>query len=378
MSALAAVRPAVSAAVGPELQVDPHAIAANVRLAATTSGAAVMAVVKADGFGGGAEAVARIALGAGAAWLGTATLAEAVALRRAGIAAPVLCWLLPVDAAWEAALRLRIDVAIASVQHLDAIAAAAAQTGIRARIHLHADTGMARDGAPVESWAPLCAAAAQAERRGLVEVIGVMGHLARADEPTDPSNATGCRLFTDAVGGARAAGLRPAIRHLAATEAALRLPFCGFDLVRLGAGLVGIGPGLTPALTLTAPVILTRRVPAGTPVGYGHAATTTRETVLALLPVGYADGIPRRLDGGSAGVQLAGRRCPVLGRVSMDQLVVDTGPEGVEVGATAVVFGRGDDGAPTAADWARWAGTIEHEIVTGIGTRVARVVGADR
>lgn len=377
MSALTAIRTAVPAAAGPELRVDQHAIAANVRLAATTSGAAVMAVVKANGFGGGAEAVARIALGAGATWLGTATLGEAVALRRSGLAAPLLCWLLPVDAAWESALRLRIDVALASLQHLDAVASAAARTGIRARVHLHADTGMARDGAPPESWAPLCAAAARAERGGLVEVVGVMGHLPRADEPTDPSNAIGRRRFTDAVAGAHAAGLRPAIRHLAATEAALRLPSCGFDLVRLGAGLVGIGPGLTPALTLTAPVILTRRVPAGTPVGYGHDATTTRETVLALLPVGYADGLPRRLDGG-AGVQLAGRRCPVLGRVSMDQLVVDAGPEGVEVGTTAVVFGRGDDGAPTAADWARWAGTIEHEIVTGIGTRVARVVGGGR
>ncbi|GAA4734820.1 alanine racemase [Amnibacterium soli] len=375
MSALPRAAAAPATVAGPALHVDSTAIAANVRRAAAVSGAAVMAVVKADGFGAGAEAAARAALAAGATWIGTATLDEAVALRRAGIAAPLLCWLLPVDAAWEAALRLRIDVAIASVAHLQAVAEAAGRCGARARVHLHVDTGMARDGAPDRS--ALITAAADAERLGLVEVVGVMGHLARADEPADASNAAGVVAFRSAVAAVEAAGLRPAVRHLAATEAALRLPDAAFDLVRIGAGLVGIGPGLRPALTLTAPVVLTRVVPAGTPVGYGHTARTERDTVLALLPLGYADGLPRRIEP-EAGVQLDGRRCRVLGRVSMDQTVVDAGPEGVRLGTTAVVFGTGAGGEPTAADWARWAGTIEHDVVTGIGARVARVLDGVR
>lgn len=361
----------------PELHVDSAAIASNVRRAATVSGAAVMAVVKADGFGAGAESTARTALAAGATWLGTATLDEAVALRRGGIAAPLLCWVLPVDAAWDAALRLRIDVAVASIRHLRAVVDAAARSGGRARVHLHVDTGMARDGAAAEDRAPLIAAAATAERLGLIEVVGVMGHLPHADEPSDPSTAEGIAVFRRALAEVDAVGLRPAVRHLAATESALRLPEAAFDLVRIGAGLVGIGPGMRPALTLTAPVVLIRRAVAGTPVGYGHTARTARDTVLATLPLGYADGLPRRLADGAA-VQIGGRRCPVIGRVSMDQTVVDTGPEGVDIGDVATVFGTGTSGEPTAADWARWAGTIEHDVVTGIGARVARVLDGRR
>lgn len=361
----------------PELHVDSAAIAANVRRAATVSGAAVMAVVKADGFGAGAESTARTALAAGATWLGTATLDEAVALRRGGIAAPLLCWVLPVDAAWDTALRLRIDVAVPSIRHLRAVVDAAARSGDRARVHLHVDTGMARDGAAAEDRAPLIAAAATAERLGLIEVAGVMGHLACADEPSDPSTEEGIAVFRRALAEVDAVGLRPAVRHLAATEAALRLPEAAFDLVRIGAGLVGVGPGMRPALTLTAPVVLIRRAVAGTPVGYGHTARTARDTVLATLPLGYADGLPRRLGDGAA-VQIRGRRCPVIGRVSMDQVVVDAGPEGVDIGDVASVFGTGASGEPTAADWARWAGTIEHDVVTGIGARVARVLDGRR
>ncbi|MGT2426278.1 alanine racemase [Amnibacterium kyonggiense] len=373
MSAVLAAQPLERAASRPELRVDTAAIEANVRIAAATSGSAVMAVVKADGFGAGATTAARAALAAGATWLGTATLDEAAALRRAGLAAPLLCWLLPTDAPWEAALRLRIDLAVASDAHLRAITRAARRAGARARVHLHADTGMARDGAPTAAWPALVAAAAAAERAGLVEVVGVMGHLPRADEPADPSNAAGIRRFRAALDAAVAAGLRPTMRHLAATEAALRLPDAAFDLVRIGAGLVGIGPGLRPALALTAPVVLTRRVDEGTPVGYGHTATAARATTLALLPLGYADGLPRRIDR-RAEVLLGGRRCRVVGRVSMDQVVVDAGPRGVRAGAVATVFGPGDAGEPTAAEWAAWAGTIPHDVVTGIGARVARVV----
>ena len=376
MSALlAAARP--EPVQHPVLDLDPAAVAGNVRTIASAATGPVMAVVKADGFGCDASAVARAALAGGAAWLGTATLAEAIALRRAGFGTPLLSWLHAVDEPWEAAVRLRIDVAVPTIDHLDAIERAALTAGIRARVHLHVDTGMARDGAPWSAWPALVQRAAAAERLGGIEVTGVMGHLPCADDPAHGSTAAGFRTFGAAVDAARSAGLRPAVRHLAATEAALRIPGAGFDLVRAGAGLVGIGPGLRPAVAFRAPVVLTRRVPAGTPVGYGHTGATTAETVLALLPVGYADGLPRGV-ADEASVQLGGRRCRLVGRVSMDQVVVDAGPGGVALGDTATVFGPGDAGEPTAADWARWAGTIEHEILTRVGARVLRTVGGER
>ncbi|MFD1722714.1 alanine racemase [Amnibacterium endophyticum] len=352
-------------AARPMLRLDPAAVAHNVRVLRRTAGVPVLAAVKADGFGCGAEAVARAALGAGATWLGTTTLAEAVALRRAGLAARTLAWLHPVDADWETALRLRIDVAVPSADHLAALAAAARRLGVRAAAHLHVDTGMARDGASVPEWRRLVRAAAGA--RDAVEVVGVMGHLPCADLPGHPSTAAGIRAFAGAVAAARAAGLRPALRHLAATEAALHVPAARFDLVRVGAGLYGIGEGLREVATLTAPVVLTRRVRAGTPVGYGHTATAPRDTVLATLPVGFADGLPRSAVG--AEVLLGGARRPVLGRISMDQVVVDAGPAGVPLGSVATVFG---DGGPSVAEWAAWAGTNPHEVLTGVGARVVR------
>ncbi|MCW2812577.1 MAG: alanine racemase, partial [Nocardioides sp.] len=237
------------------------------------------------------------------------------------------------------------------------------------------DTGMARDGASPAEWPALCRAARQAERDGVLRVVGVMGHLGCADVPADPANAAGRTTFAWGVQVARAAGLRPPLRHLAASAATLTDPASLHTMTRVGAGLVGIDPSgttpLSPALTLTAPVIGTRRVAADTSVGYGHDWRAERPTTLALLPLGYADGLPRSV-GGRAEVWLAGRRRPVVGRVSMDQVVVDLGDDAVLPGALATVFGPGRHGEPTVAEWAAWAGTIEHEIVTGIGARVAR------
>jgi alanine racemase len=204
-----------------------------------------------------------------------------------------------------------------------------------------------------------------------------MGHLARADEPADPANITGRTRFAWGLMIARTAGLRPALRHLAATAATLTDPDSHHTLVRVGAGLVGIDPSGTIALrwavTLTAPVVSVRRVRAGTAVGYGHTWRALRATTLALLPLGYADGLPRAASG-RAEVLLRGRRRPVVGRISMDQVVVDVGDEPVQPGETAILIGPGDGGEPTPADWADWAGTLPHEVVTGIGPRVARQV----
>jgi alanine racemase len=293
----------------------------------------------------------------------------------------VLSWLNPVDADFATAVERRVDLAVPGVEHLAAVAGA---TG-RARVHLHLDTGMARDGAPPAEWPRLCRAARLAEKRGEIVVAGVMGHLGCAEDPADPCNARGRTRFAWALEVARSCGLRPRERHLAATAATLTDPRSHHTMSRVGAGLVGIDPSRTttlrPALTLTAPLVAVRRVRAGTPVGYGHSHVTARPTYLGLVPLGYADGLPR-VASGHAEVLVRGRRAPVLGRISMDQTVVDLGAEGAELGDLVTVFGPGRAGEPTVSDWAVWSGTLEHEIVTGIGARVPRrlreVRGASR
>ncbi|MBM7517669.1 alanine racemase [Nocardioides nitrophenolicus] len=368
-----ATRPATTST--PRLTVDLGAVARNTRALADRASGELMAVVKADGFGHGAADVARTALAHGATRLGVTSLAEAFALRDAGFVVPILSWLNPVDADFPAAAVRDVEVAVPSLAHLAAVAAAPGKL----RIHLHVDAGMARDGAEPTEWTALCRAARRAEQRSDVAVVGVMGHLGCADDPADACNARGRTRFAWAVEVARAAGLRPRERHLAATAATLTDPRTHHTMSRVGAGLVGIDPSgttaLEPAMTLTAPLVQVRRVRAGTPVGYGHAHRTSRATHLGLLPLGYADGLPR-VASERAEVLVRGVRRPVVGRISMDQVVVDLGAEGAQAGEIATVFGPGPDGAPTAAEWAAWAGTIEHEVVTGIGARVPRVVRA--
>jgi alanine racemase len=355
----------------PLLDIDLEAVGRNTRLLADRAAGELMAVVKADGFGHGAVDVARTALANGATRLGVTTLDEAWPLRDAELAVPLLSWLNPVDADYATATARDIEVAVPSVQHLAAVAAAPG----RARVHLHVDAGMARDGADPASWGLLCRAARRAEQRGELEVIGLMGHLGCADEPDDECNAAARIRFAWALETARTCGLRPRDRHLAATTATLTDPRTHHTMSRVGAGLVGIDPSrstrLHAAMTLTAPVVQVRRVRAGTLVGYGHTHRTTAATHLGLVPLGYADGLPR-LSSGRAEVLVRGTRRPVVGRISMDQLVVDLGIRGVDLGETVVVFGPGAHGEPTVADWAAWADTIEHEIVTGIGARVER------
>jgi alanine racemase len=328
-------------ASGPLLEVDLSAVAANTELLAARTTGRLMAVVKADAFGHGAVEVARTALAHGATWLGVTGLDEAWPLRDAGLEAPVLSWLNPVDADVTTAVERRVDLAVPSLEHLAATVAAPG----RARVHLHLDAGMARDGASPAEWPRLCRAARLAETRGEVEVVGVMGHLGCADDPADPCNARARTRFAWALEVARSCGLRPSERHLAATAATLTDPRSHHTMSRVGAGLVGIDPSRTTAL----------RSP----------------LTLGLVPLGYADGLPRSASH-HAEVQHRGRRAPVVGRISMDQVVVDLGESGGEVGDRVAVFGPGDDGEPTVADWARWSDTIEHEIVTGIGPRVPR------
>ncbi|GAA1914274.1 alanine racemase [Nocardioides hwasunensis] len=372
-TALAAV-PDTGTGHGPRLQVDLSAVAANTRLFAARTDAEVIAVVKADGFGHGAADVARTALAHGATSLGVTSIDEALALRDAGLGGRILSWLNPLDASYAAALAADVDLAVPSREHLAAILRAASVQR-PARVHLHLDTGMSRDGAEPSGWPALCRAARRAERAGLVHVVGLMGHLGCADAPADECNVLGRRRFAWGLEVARQAGLRPEMRHLAATSATLLDPRSHHTHVRIGAGLVGIDPsGATPlaaGLTLTAPVVSVRRVRAGAGVGYGHTWIAPTATTLALLPLGYADGLPR-LASGRAEVLLRGRRRPVVGRISMDQVVVDLGDDHVEPGDTAIVLGPGDHGEPSVAEWAGWADTIAHEVVTGIGSRVHR------
>lgn len=356
-----------------EVVIDLDAIRHNVALLAgraAVSGAGTMAVVKADGYGHGAVPVARAALEAGATWLGACSLAEGLALREAGITAPVLSWLDTPNVDLTAGVEARIDLSASSRRQLAAIVAASARAGQRASVHLKIDTGLCRNGCPVEDWPALVDAAVEAHRAGRVEVVAVWSHLACADEPGHPSIDAQAKRFDEAWQAATAAGLGPPRRHLANSAATLSRTDLHFDLVRVGIAMYGLNPlpqpeDLRPAMTFRSSVVLTKRVPAGESVSYGHTWTADRPTTLALVPVGYADGVPRGLSG-RMDVWLAGRRRPVVGRVCMDQIVVDCGDDPVAEGDRVVLFGSGARGEPTATEWADTLGTIDYEIVTGM------------
>ncbi|MFI8105391.1 alanine racemase [Streptomyces sp. NPDC086023] len=360
-----------------EAVVDLEAVAHNTRVLAAHARGALMAVVKADGFGHGAVPVARTALAHGASWLGVASTAEALVLREAGITAPVLAWMHVPDEDFTDALRQGIDLSVASVAHLRAIAACADTVGTVAAVHLKVDTGLHRNGACLADWPRLVEAAAELEQHGLVRVRGLWSHLIHPDDPAHPATATQVRAFETAADQARAAGLRPELLHLANSAAALAAPETHYDMVRAGLALYGIEPvrgsefGLRPAMTLRGRTIMSRTVEADEGVCYGHDHTTTAPTALALVPLGYADGLPRTASG-KAEIQVGGARRQVVGRIAMDQCVVDTGTEQMAMGEEAVVFGPGAGGEPTAVDWAVWAGTTAHEILTGVGPRVPR------
>lgn len=355
-------------------EVDVAAIRANVAHLASRTSAQVMAVVKADGYGHGLVPSARAALGGGATWLGVALLDEALALRAAGIDAPVLAWLWgPHEApSLAAAIAAGIDVSVAGIGALEIID----DLGVPARIHLKIDTGLNRNGATAEDWPQVVTAAAKSPA---LQVVGVWSHFAYSDAPGHPTIARQVDRFADAVDVAERAGLRPQLRHLANSAATLTLPAAHFDLVRPGVAVYGLNPvpelpapGLVPAMTLRSEVVLAKRVPAGEGVSYGHQYTTTRETTLALVPLGYADGVPRNATNRGP-LAINGRRYRIAGRVCMDQIVVDVGDDDVHAGDEVVLFGPGTAGEPTAQDWADALETIHYEVVTRVGPRVPRV-----
>lgn len=352
--------------------VDLDAIRHNVRLLAglaAASGAATMAVVKSDGYGHGAVPVARAALDAGATWLGSCSLAEALALREAGVTAPILAWLDLPTTDRAPGVAADVDLAASSAAELAAVEDGAERAGRRARVHLKIDTGLSRNGCAPAEWPDLVARAARAQRAGRIEVTGVWSHLACADEPGHKSVDEQAERFVTAYREATAAGLEP-LRHLANSAATLTRPDLHFDLVRVGIAAYGLNPvsvdvDLRPAMTFRSSVVSVKRVAVGESVSYGHTWTAPVDTTLALVPVGYADGVPRTLSG-RLDVRLGGRNRPVVGRVGMDQIVVDCGDDPVSPGDEAVLFGPGRDGEPTARSWADAVGTIDYEIVTGM------------
>jgi alanine racemase len=357
-------------------RIDLDAIHDNVvALRAVVAGAQVMAVVKADGYGHGMVPSARAAVRGGATWLGVAFLEEALALRAAGLEERVLAWLFSPGEDLAPAVAAGVDLGIYDLAELARAQVAAEQTGRTARLHLKADTGLSRGGSTPELWAELCAASAKAEADGTVAVAGVWSHLAFAEEgPENPTNRQQRQAFEQALEVAVEQGVQPEVRHLANSAAALTDPRTHYDLVRFGIAIYGLGAvtdGLRPAMSLVSEVALTKRVPEGTGVSYLHRHITAAETTLALVPLGYGDGIPRAA-GNSAEVLLGGRRRRIAGAVSMDQFVVEVGDDAVLAGDEVLLFGSGDRGEPTARDWADAVGTIDYEIVTRVGGRVPR------
>lgn len=369
--------------------VDLGAVRGNVRaLAAHAPTAQVMAVVKADAYGHGLVPCALAALEGGATWLGAAQVSEALHLRRAGVTgARVLTWLYAPGAPLREAVEADVDLSVASRWALDEVVVAARAADRPARVHLKVDTGLGRNGLVPAQLPDVLAAALAAQAEGVLQVVGVWSHLAFADAPDHPVVVAQAAAFADAVALVEAAGARLEVRHLANSAATLTSPALHWDLVRPGIAVYGVTPvpqlggparfGLVPAMTLEAELATVKPVPAGSGVSYGHEYVVPHDTVLGVVPLGYADGVPRHASGTAdrwgGPVQVGGRRLGIAGRVCMDQVVVDLGPGATEsAGDTVVLWGDGRDGGPTAQDWAEVAGTIAYEVVTRLGSRVPR------
>ncbi|WP_243075713.1 alanine racemase [Microbacterium sp. SS28] len=359
-----------------EATIDVGAIAANVRHLRRLTESEVIAVVKADGYGHGAVRSAAAALEGGASRLGVADIGEALALRRGGIDAPILAWLHAPGANFREAAGAGIELGISSFDQL-LQASAAASVDRPVSVHLKLETGLGRNGIAPADYRVVFAEAARLERIGKLRVIGLFSHLSNTSADDDRA---ALRRFEEGVGVAASAGLAPPLRHLAASHAAIALPETRLGCVRLGVTIYGLSPfddrdsgdlGLRPAMTLRAPVVAMRRVPAAQGVSYGYTYRTEGETTLALIPLGYADGVPRHASS-TGPVSIDGERFRVAGRIAMDQFVVDVGDHPVSVGDEAVLFGDPTLGVPSAREWADAADTIDYEIVTRIGPRVPR------
>ena len=356
-----------------EARIDLDRIATNINLLKGAEYTALMAVVKADAYGHGLVEVGLVAEKSGADWLGVALLEEAITLRTHGVRAPILAWLLPPGSDFKKAVNHDIDIAVSSIKAFKEVSTLPGKP----RIHIELDTGMSRGGF-LDEWKEFLRS-----DFSTVEVIGVFSHFARADEPAEKQNVEQVNRFNQMVSDLASVGVVPEIQHLANSAASLKNSSARFDLVRTGIAMYGLSPdvetlgdsrslNLTPAMQLRAQLHLVKSVPANTPVGYGATAHTDRDTKLGVVAMGYADGIPRIAQG--AGVFIDGMRAPIIGRVSMDQFVVDLGPDATaQSGDWVIVFGDGFRGEYTADDWGAASKSINYEIVTRIGPRVPRI-----
>ena len=361
-----------------EAIVDLSAIKHNVEILKKTAGTKLLAVVKADAYGHGLVPVAKTAISAGADYLGVALLEEAITLREAGIESPILAWLVQPGSDFKSAIDLDIELAAASLTALKEISDASTEK--KARVHLEVDTGMTRGGFLAE-WDQL-----SAEHLKNIEVVGIFSHFARADEPGEKQNLDQLARFNEMVARLHSLGFTNVIRHLSNSAATLKDHASAFDMVRTGIAMYGLSPdvknlgnsqslGLRPAMQLRAAMYLVKDVPAHTPVGYGASESTLVDTKLGVIAMGYADGIPRIAH--DAGVWFAGKKAPIIGRVSMDQFVVDLGAASkAKSGDWVVVFGNSSHGEYTADDWGAASQSINYEIVTRIGPRVPRIYSA--
>ena len=358
-----------------EAIIDLDRITANVKHLKALAGVDLMAVVKADAYGHGLVPVAHAALAGGANSLGVALLEEAITLREAGITAPILAWLVPPGSDYKMAIDHDIELAASSIIALEEIGAV--KSTKRARVHLEVDTGMTRGGF-LSEWGKL-----DAHHVTNVDIVGIFSHFARADEPGQEQNDLQRQRFKEMIATLESFGFTNIVRHLSNSAATLKDGDSRFNMVRTGIAIYGLTPdvntlgtsaslGLKSAMTVRAKLHLVKEVPANSPVGYGATATTQRETKLGIVAMGYADGIPRTAQG--AGIFVHGTRAPIIGRVSMDQFVVDLGPDSQAIsGEWVEVFGDGSAGGYTAEEWGSASGSINYEIVTRIGARVPRI-----
>ncbi|PZE87333.1 alanine racemase [Curtobacterium sp. MCBD17_032] len=338
----------------------------------------LMAVMKADAYGHGLEAIALTAVDAGIRWIGVLTVPAALRLRSIGVGEDVrlFTWQHDPDLDFRDAIDSAVDLGVSNVAELQRVVDAVDHRP--ARVHLGVDSGLHRDGATVGEWPALVEAARDAQRDGRIEVVAAYTHLA---ESSDEDDAAAVAHFDAMVEQAEDLGLDIRCEHVAASLAGLERKEFRKDMVRMGANLFGIPGadgvsaadlGLTPVMTVTSSVAKTKRVPAGTGVSYDYTYRTDAETTLALVPVGYADGVARAAQG-RVEVAVNGTRYPIAGRVAMDQFLVDVGDDDVRVGDPVTLFGTGEDGEMTVLEWASAIGTIGEEVVCRIGGRVQRV-----
>ncbi len=358
--------------------IDLGAVAHNVEaLAAYVGDAAMCAVVKADGYGHGAVPVGRAAVEAGAEWLGVALVEEGRTLREAGLRTPILVLSEPRPLEMVEVVAYDLTPTVYSGEGLAAAAAAASQAAVTLDIHLKIDTGMGRVGArPLDAVALATAIADKASLR----LAGVWTHCAIADVPDDPYTAKQLDIYDDVLGALDAEGFDVGLRHAANSAVAIAHPRGRYDMVRCGIAVYGIAPSpelagvvdLRPAMGVRSQVSFTKRMSRGDRISYGLCWEAPQDTTIATVPIGYADGIRRRSSEVGGQVLIRGKRYPIVGAITMDQLMVDCGDDPVAAGDEVVLIGRQGDEEITADEWASRLGTISYEVVCDIESRVSR------